>query len=211
MSRLIGLSLALLFVLTTPVAVAAQSDTDAGSAGFADTVIADVDAFWAGTFGAAGLAYESPGIVAVDAPVETACGPIDPYWVPGAYCAPDGTIYYSIGWYDQFLALGEDFAWVVLVAHEWGHHVQTLLGVEWTPNASFELQADCLAGAYVQSAEARGILPPSAVAEAVRLAALIGDASWLPADAPEHGSGAERAIAFMNGYQGGAGACGLPL
>jgi predicted metalloprotease len=189
--------------LAAPAASLAQSSPEGTTA--------DLDAFWAAAFADAGIPYSSPSVVALSGPVDTPCGPIDPAWGPGAYCTADETIYYSVGWFDQFAATGNGVAGVTVLAHEWGHHVQLQLGVGWTPSSAYELQADCLAGAYAQDAEARGLLPAGALAEAIRLAALSGDLPWLPNDAPEHGSGAERALAFMRGYQGGIAACGIEL
>ena len=203
MPRLSVLLLAVLFALAAPAAVAAQASADA--------VVADLDAFWAQTFAAAGRDYASPAVVALDAPTETACGTIDPAWGPGAYCGLDQTIYYSPAWLGDLSAAGHDFAWITVMAHEWGHHVQLQLGLLGYPDAATELQADCLAGAYAADAEARGLLTPGAVAEAISLSALSGDLGWLPRDAPAHGSGAERAISFSRGYQEGVAGCGIGL
>jgi predicted metalloprotease len=203
MSRLVAVVLALLVAVVAPAPLSGQTSVDG--------VIADLDGFWAGTFAAAGIPYASPAVVALDGPLDTPCGPIEPAWGPAAYCAVNQTIYYSPQWFGV-LSAGEDgLAGVTILAHEWGHHVQLQLGLLGSPTAESELQADCLAGVYAQDAEARGIISGLAIAEAMRVASLSGDLGWLPVDAPAHGSGAERAISFMNGYRDGAPGCGITL
>src|SRR5687767_1272839 len=93
---------AVLMMLASPAPLLAQSS--------AEGVIADIDAFWFGKFEAAGLAYASPGVVALDGPLDTPCGPIDPAWGPGAYCGGDQTIYYSPRWFGVLSAGENDFA-----------------------------------------------------------------------------------------------------
>ena len=105
-----------------------------------------------------------------------------------------------------------DFAPIVVTAHEWGHHIQSLLGIEPEPGNAFELQADCLAGAYASDAGQQGLLDPGDITEAVRSSAEAGDPVGLPQDAPgAHGTNDDRIIAFMRGYLDGATGCGLPL
>ena len=211
MPRWLALSLAVLFALAAPAVASAQEEAGSDGYSFAQSVIVDVDGFWGRTFAAGGWEYAAPTVVPIEGAVETPCGTLDAAWGPGFYCPPDGTIYLSAPFADQAMASGNEFAWVTVVAHEWGHHVQLLLGIPFSGVAS-EQQADCLAGAYLQDAAARGVVDPAAVTEAVRLSALSGDASWLPEDAPgAHGSGAERAQAVLAGYQGGVGGCGIAL
>ena len=97
------------------------------------------------------------------------------------------------------------------MAHEWGHHLQTLLGIAPAPGNTFELQADCLAGAYASDAGQRGLLDPGDITEAVAMAATAGDPLGLPQDTPgAHGINDDRITAFMRGYLGGVDACALP-
>ena len=77
-----------------------------------------------------------------------------------------------------------DFAPIVVTAHEWGHHVQWLLGVVPEPGNAFELQADCLAGAYASDAGQQGLLDPGDITEAVASRRRHGDPLGLPQDAP---------------------------
>lgn len=190
------------------------------AARFPDPLHAHVDAFWADQFEAAGLAYAPPvGVVPFDAAMPTACGIADPAEETAFYCVLDDTIYYSV----EFRRIVEnnigDFGWVVVVAHEWGHHVQLLVGYDsgvlgWqvgnTRSAAMEQQADCLAGAYTDSAEFSGWLDPGDVDEALLITSLSGDPIGTAADDPEaHGSGQDRVAAFTAGYEAGLTACGL--
>jgi len=98
-----------------------------------------------------------------------------------------------------------DMAVVQVVAHEFGHGVQQGLGltpIEGSP--SFELQADCLGGAYALDADGRRLLEPGDVEEARELSRLVGDAG--PSDDP-HGTPDQREQAFDRGFGGGLDAC----
>ncbi len=132
-----------------------------------DIVIEDLDTFWSHSFAASNQAYSSPGVVAFEAFVSSTCGSFDAGSVPAFYCPIERTIYYTPGWFvDLELGIG-DFAWVTVMAHEWGHHVQTLLNLRASIGNKHELQADCLAGAYAKDAQTRRILAPGDVTEAV--------------------------------------------
>lgn len=187
---------------------------------FPDPLHAHVDAFWATRFAEADVAYEPPGgVIPFDAPMPTACGIADPAEETAFYCVLDDTIYYSA----EFRRIVErnigDFGWVVVVAHEWGHHVQLLVGydagvlgwqVSTTRSVAMEQQADCLAGAYTDSAEFSGWLDAGDVDEALLITGLSGDPTGTAYDDPEaHGSGEDRVAAFIAGYEQGLAACGL--
>jgi predicted metalloprotease len=189
-----------------PAAGAAQEE--GGASSFAQATIWDVDGFWNRTFAAAAWEYASPEVVPVGEVALSACGQI-PGWVIGAYRPLDRTIFFSVSLSEQLVAGGDDFAWTTVIAHEWAHHVQVLLGIPYGGYDS-EQQADCLAGAYAPDREGRGLLSVGDVNEAVMLSVQSGDAAWLPEDAPgAHGSGAERAQAFLSGYRDGLAGCGL--
>jgi predicted metalloprotease len=109
----------------------------------------------------------------------------------------------------------KDFAIAYIVAHEWGHHLQDVLGIlrnSHLKSIQIELQADCLAGVWSHSTWARGLLEPGDIPEAIKLAPLAGDARGTPKNDPQaHGSPRQRAAWFMRGYRSGkAGQCIVP-
>jgi predicted metalloprotease len=109
----------------------------------------------------------------------------------------------------------KDFAIAYLVAHEWGHHLQDVLGIlrnSHLKSIQIELQADCLAGVWSHSTWARGLLQPGDIPEAIKLAHLAGDAPGTPKNDPQaHGSPQQRAAWFMRGYKSGKAArCIVP-
>ncbi|HEU0115293.1 MAG TPA: neutral zinc metallopeptidase [Thermomicrobiales bacterium] len=190
----------ILAALALPLPTLAQSSIGA--------IAADIDAYWAGQFAAAGVPYSSPAVADVDGPLDTPCGTISPAVGPGAFCADNDTIYLVPGYFDPSDPQG-NFALYTVLAHEWGHHVQLELGVDSGASKLRELQADCLAGAYLHSAEDRGVVNGGMVTQAVGMTAQAGDLSILPIDGPEHGSPAERGISLMDGYNGGPQGCGV--
>ncbi len=189
---------------------------------FPNILDADVDLFWARTFAEAELPYDPPhGIVGFDDSVRTECGRVDAEESVAFYCSLDETIYYNT----QFRAIVEDqvgdFAWITVIAHEWGHHVQIELGLDSGQRArgsaqvypiQLELQADCLAGAYAQDAEGRDWLDPGDIEEALFLTDFAGDESgthWTDPNA--HGTPQQRVRAFQRGYDEGLAGCDLDL
>ena len=189
---------------------------------FPDPLHAHVDAFWAQEFAEAGRDYEPPGgVVGFSRPTMTSCGRADPATEAAFYCLLDETIYYSADFRAIVEAQVGDFGWIVVVAHEWGHHVQLQLGYDLTFTAEqagdlapieLEQQADCVAGAYTGDAEDEGWLDPGDVEEALFMTELAGDPTGTPWDTPgAHGTGEERVEAFLSGYEGGLEACDLDL
>ena len=189
---------------------------------FPDPLHAHIDMFWEARFQEAGRLYDPPqGVVAFDEPVVTACGRADPEREAAFYCVIDEKIYYSA----EFRTLIEnqigDFAWVIVVAHEWGHHVQAKLGFDLGVVADgagevapieFERQADCLAGAYAIDAELSGWLDPGDVEEALAITEISGDPPGTAWNDPRaHGTGDVRIDAFLTGYNTGIAGCELDL
>ena len=159
------------------------------------------------TLTAAGTPYRAPSVKMLEGPVVTACGPAGPEHL-AFYCPAEEAIYYSPAGLDEHCRRIGDFAPIVVMAHEWGHHLQTLLGIDPSPGNTFELQADCLAGAYASDAGQRGLLDPGDITEAVAMAATVGDPLGLPQDElGAHGINDDRITAFMRGYLGGVDAC----
>lgn len=181
-----------------------------GYAGEFIDVLNTLDVFWYQILTEVGVTYRSPAVTPLLDDTLTRCGPASPRDF-AFYCSGDEGIYYSPDQFTQHEAQIGDFAIVVVMAHEWGHHVQRLLAVKPEPGNAFELQADCFAGAYAKEAGQQGLLDPGDITEAVMGSAAAGDPLGLPQDAPgAHGINDDRVIAFMRGYLDGAIGCGLP-
>jgi predicted metalloprotease len=175
---------------------------------FTETVLADIDAFWAGELGNMGYDYYAAGMIPVSDIVYSSCGEFGPYDNPAAYCPLDEALYYSAPLSQEIQTTVGDFAWITVLAHEWGHHLQILLGIEHELSIDRELQADCFSGAYAQHALQVGFLQEGDVTEGALMTILGGD----PIEMDEmtegaHGSSDYRLTAFMEGYFNGAGTC----
>ena len=144
------------------------------------------------------------------------------------YCPPDEGIYLDLGFFDAlqttYGAQGGDFAQAYVLAHEYGHHVQTLTGqskasrrlpVQSGPQGAstrLELQADCYAGVWAANASRSGFLTfdDTDIDEGLSAAAAVGDDRIQEASAgrvdPEswtHGSAAQRQKWFRTGLRSG--------
>ncbi len=199
MARRFVLAWAIVLTLLAPTAVKAQTA--------AESIAADIDAWWSAEFSARGLTYTSPRVELVSEPGTEFCGPIDVFYAPAGYCATSQTITVSTG----FVSPDAVAALLPLISHEWGHHIQWQVDTGVTSSLEAEQQADCFAGAYMSHAQALGLVSPEAVSMALSLTQAAGDVwFFLPDDAPEHGNKAERALAFMRGLNGGVADCGFP-
>lgn len=166
--------------------------TDDPQAVFAARVLGSTEDAWSGIFQASGERYQPPTLVLFDDAVQSACGTnsaaVGPFYCPG-----DQKLYIDLSFFkqldEQFGAPG-DFAQAYVVAHEVGHHIQTLLGISDKVNAARqqagevegnrlsvlqELQADCFAGVWANHASDRNLLQQGDVEEGLRAAAAIGD------------------------------------
>ena len=192
---------------------------------FACQTLGSTEEQWAAMFTANGQSYERPRMVIFEGQDNSACGAADARMGP-FYCPADRSIYLDIAFFrelaQRFAAPG-DFAQAYVIAHEVGHHVQTLTGTsdrirqaqsavrEGEANAlqvRMELQADCYAGVW--AARERGAMEPGDLEEGMRAAGAIGDDTLQRAErgavAPEsftHGTAAQRQEALMRGYRGG--------
>lgn len=191
---------------------------------FRQAAYSRIDQFWQGIFAETGLAYESMSdIVAVTSePYETGCGleeDIEQYAI--YYCTLDETVYYDPDFRDQVVYVTGTYGFTTIIAHEWGHHIQTLLGVDVTLDPEvreglypieLELQADCLAGIYAQDALALGLIDDDDIDSAVSITGLSGDApgaAWNDVDA--HGNAAQRVQSFLTGFEDGFEGCNIDL
>jgi predicted metalloprotease len=164
--------------------------------------------------------YRDAKLVLFRGAIGSACGSATAAVGP-FYCQLDHKVYIDLAFYEdlrrRFGAPG-DFAQAYVIAHELGHHVQNLeglLGRGEVSSVQVELQADCLAGAWAKSADARGLVEVGDIDEALHAAAQIGDDTIqrktrgrVQPETFTHGSAAQRSGAFRRGYQGGAQACG---
>lgn len=174
-----------------------------------EDVIDDIDMYWAISFEAAGRTYTSPRVVDITGGGNSSCGYFAPNEGPGFYCAGDQTVYVSIEILSHLDRVVGDFAWITILAHEWGHHVQATEGLSPGSGNSFELQADCLSGSYARDADTRGLLEHGDLVEAVSISAMGGDDPVaFPQDSPgAHGTSDDRIAAFMRGYLDGFVGC----
>jgi predicted metalloprotease len=155
-------------------------------------VLADTEDTWREIFRRNGSTYEDPGMVIFEQRVQSACGLASAAMGP-FYCPADRKLYLDLSFFrdlDQRFGAPGDFAQAYVVAHEVGHHVQTLLGLSSRVHAARsraseqeanelsvrqELQADCYAGVWGNHANRRDFLDPGDVEEGLRAAAAIGD------------------------------------
>lgn len=160
---------------------------------FVGRVLADTEDVWSRVFQSFGKRYQEPKLVLFSGALPTACGTGQSAMGP-FYCPLDQKIYIDLAFYEQlkrqFQAPG-DFAQAYVIAHEVGHHVQTLLGIaEQVQRAKsgmserelnqiqvrMELQADCLAGVWAAlNHQVKNRLQPGDVEEGLNAAQAIGD------------------------------------
>jgi uncharacterized protein len=191
---------------------------------FVTFVLNDAQATWARILPGE---YQKTTLVLFRDSTPTACGMGQTASGP-FYCPGDGKVYIDLGFYDElkqrFGASG-DFAQAYVIAHELGHHIQRLRGIEGRvrqaqearPSSAnalsvrLELQADCYAGIWGHSTAERQILEAGDVDEALNAAASIGDdriqrMSGRRGVQPEsftHGSSAQRVEWFKRGFESG--------
>ncbi len=197
-------------------------------ADFVAVVLADTEDTWHQVFRQQGKAYREPTLVLFNGRVNSACGmasaAVGPFYCPG-----DQQLYIDLSFFRDLSQRHDapgDFAQAYVVAHEVGHHVQTLLGIsqsvrkagqgisEAEVNALSvrqELQADCFAGMWGHAANVdRQLLDPGDLEEALGAATAIGDdrlqkeaGRQVVPDSFTHGSSAQRVKWFRKGFESG--------
>jgi predicted metalloprotease len=194
---------------------------------FVRAVLGDIEDTWGRIFTEGGGTYEPPRLVLFSGAVQSACGQASSAVGP-FYCPPDRQVYLDLQFFqelsERFGAPGE-FARAYVMAHEVGHHVQNLLGTservhrqrsrldKASANAlsvRLELQADCYAGVWGNSAARRNVLEPGDVEAALAAATAIGDdrlqkqsRGFVVPESFTHGSSAQRVRWFKTGLESG--------
>jgi uncharacterized protein len=195
---------------------------------FIGRVLADTEDVWKDVFRGFGQTYKEPPLVLFSGMTRTACGAGQALMGP-FYCPLDQKVYIDLSFYEEMqrkFNVSGDFAQAYVIAHEVGHHVQTLLGIsakvqelksrsdETTANqiqVRMELQADCLAGVWANlNHQVKNRLQPGDVEEALNAATQIGDdmiqrrmTGRVVPDAFTHGTAAQRVRWFSNGLETG--------
>jgi len=195
---------------------------------FVAVVLADTEETWHKLFKADGKSYKEPRLVLYRGAVNSACGlgqaAMGPFYCPG-----DQKVYLDLGFFDDLKRRHDapgDFAQAYVIAHEIGHHVQTLLGIsdevqkakrglseEGKNQLSVrqELQADCFAGIWGNHAgRSRQLLERGDIEEGLNAASAIGDdrlqkqsRGYVTPESFTHGSSAERVRWFKAGLEKG--------
>ena len=204
------------------------SGIDDESKAFIATVLADTEAAWGDIFAASGQRYQPAKLVLFTGAVDSACGytsaAVGPFYCPG-----DQQVYIDLSFYDDLArsyGAPGDFAQAYVLAHEVGHHIQTLTGVsrqvsdarrrasETEANQLSvlqELQADCYAGVWGHRASKSGLLEAGDLEEGLRAAAAIGDdrlqqqsQGYVVPESFTHGSSEQRVRWFSEGLKNGS-------
>jgi len=198
-------------------------------ADFVRSILGDTEDTWRATFQLNGRQYKDPTLVLFSGQVQSACGYATSASGP-FYCPADQQVYLDMDFFremsQRFKAAG-DFAQAYVIAHEVGHHVQTLLGVSAKVQQARqsgqrmegatgllvrqELQADCLAGVWAFNAQKRlNWLEPGDIEEALNAANAIGDdrlqqqgQGRVVPDSFTHGTSAQRVRWFKTGFAQG--------
>ena len=193
---------------------------------FVSTVFADTEDIWTKIFEENNMQYRKPKMVLFRGSVETACGGASSATGP-FYCPGDEKVYMDLDFFEElqtrFGAKGGDFAVAYVIAHEVGHHVQTLIGTSekvrsLQQNSSkadanklsvaLELQADFYAGVWTKYNQQN--LDVDDIDEALSAAQAVGDDAiqkktqgQVVPESFTHGTSEQRKHWFMKGFQTG--------
>lgn len=206
---------------------AGPAPADDPQAQFVSFVLSETEDTWNRIFAENGGRYEEPVLVLFDGSVSSACGAATAAVGP-FYCPADRKIHLDMSFFrelDTRFGAPGDFARAYVVAHEVGHHVQTLLGVSSKVNQARsrlsesdanelsvrqELQADCYAGVWGHHVNRKDLLDPGDVDEGLRAAAAIGDdrlqkqgQGYVTPESWTHGSSEQRQRWLRKGLQSG--------
>jgi predicted metalloprotease len=194
--------------------------------------LGDVQRTWASLLPQqTGRDYRRAKLVLYDNYTYSGCGTAQSQTGP-FYCPADEKVYIDLSFWNELRRLGgsnAEFAQAYVVAHELGHHVQNILGIEQQVrhlssqdpsqrnplSVDLELQADCLAGVWAHSTEQRNIVHDADIAAGLQAAAAVGDdhlqrmqRGTVSPESFTHGSSAQRVGWFKRGLeQGTVAAC----
>lgn len=198
---------------------------------FVQMVTAETELTWAKIFKENGMQYSAPKVVLFENGTQSGCGPAQSAMGP-FYCPADQTVYMDMSFFKElqqrFGAQVTEFSIAYVMAHEIGHHVQTLLGTtqkvdqfrrsgrysETDMNkvsVATELQADFYAGLWAKQTDNREkFLEPGDLEAAISAAEAVGDDNiqkrsqgYVNQEGFTHGSSAQRREWFMKGYNTG--------
>jgi uncharacterized protein len=199
--------------------------TNDPAAEFVSVVLGDTEETWSRIFANSGRQYREPVLVLFEGAVQSACGGASAASGP-FYCPSDQKVYLDLSFFrelDRRFGAPGDFAQAYVVAHEVGHHVQHLLGIDRQVregqqqsygraganqlSVALELQADCLAGVWGNHANKKNLLDADDVDEGLRAAAAIGDdrltQGRVSPDSFTHGTSEQRARWLRQGLSSG--------
>lgn len=194
---------------------------------FTSVALKTTEDTWGKIFTDAGTRYVPPKLVLYTGSTESSCGygqaAMGPFYCPG-----DRTVYIDLSFYQDMkrsLGGGGDFAQGYVIAHEVGHHVQHLLGIDQKVrqeqsrssqteanrlSVKMELQADCFAGVWGHAMQQEGILDPGDLESALKTAQAIGDdrlqkqsGGRVVPDSFTHGTSEQRYTWFKRGFDSG--------
>lgn len=212
---------------TQPQSQQVNSPEDNQMAKFTSVILASTEDTWSQLFQKMGKQYQDPKLVLYRGATRTGCGTGQSVMGP-FYCPADKTVYIDLSFYQEMkdkLGADGDFAQGYVVAHEVGHHVQNLLGIEpkirqMQQGASkaeqnrlsvkMELQADCFAGVWGHFMQNQQVLEQGDLEEALNAAQAIGDdrlqqqsqGRVIP-DSFTHGTSEQRYTWFKRGFDSG--------
>ena len=199
--------------------------TNDPAAEFISVVLGDTEETWTRIFSSAGRQYREPVLVLFEDSVRSACGSASSASGP-FYCPADQKVYLDLSFFrelDRRFGAPGDFAQAYVVAHEVGHHVQNLLGINRQVqeaqqgsgsraganalSVQLELQADCFAGVWGNHASKKQLLDAGDVEEGLGAAAAIGDdrltGGRVSPESFTHGTSEQRARWLRQGLQTG--------
>jgi uncharacterized protein len=209
---------------TTPLSPA-DSAAQETEVQFVSYVLDDVQKTWASTLSNSSVQFHPAKLVLFRNSTDSGCGTAESAMGP-FYCPVDERVYLDLGFFDELkqkYSASGDFAQAYVIAHELGHHIQHLQGIdaqmrqaqESDPSranqmsVALELQADCYAGVWAHSTEGRS-LQAGDVDEALNAASAVGDdriqqrtTGRVNVDSFTHGSAAQRSASFKRGMESG--------